>query len=108
MVNSPPFKASVQRDVFSNVDDVDRKKRTASTRSSDVLPAFCNPIMVMSISVALSVVTKMLDSHIFTYRTHSSPTCAGSYVMLAHGEPMPNLQWGTMKQTYQKRRKSQS
>jgi hypothetical protein len=30
-----------------------RKRLTARTRSSDVLPAFCSPIMVMSISVAL-------------------------------------------------------
>jgi hypothetical protein len=30
-----------------------RKTLTARTLSSDVLPAFCNPIMVMSISVAL-------------------------------------------------------
>jgi hypothetical protein len=29
------------------------KRLTASTRNSDVLPAFCSPIMVMSISVAL-------------------------------------------------------
>jgi len=29
------------------------KTLTANTRSSDVLPAFCRPIMVMSISVAL-------------------------------------------------------
>lgn len=30
-----------------------RKTLTARTLNNDVLPAFCNPIMVMSISVAL-------------------------------------------------------
>jgi hypothetical protein len=30
-----------------------RKGLTARTRNSEVLPAFCSPIMVMSISVAL-------------------------------------------------------
>jgi hypothetical protein len=30
-----------------------RKRLTARTLSSEVLPAFCSPIMVMSISVAL-------------------------------------------------------
>jgi len=45
---------------FIKVDDVDaggsfriRKILTARTLNSEVLPAFCNPIMVMSISVAL-------------------------------------------------------
>jgi hypothetical protein len=36
------------------------RERTASTRSSDVFPAFCRPIMVMSISVALSRVSQRL------------------------------------------------
>ena len=39
---------------------------TASTRNRDVFPAFCSPIMVMSISVALPIDIQLMD-----FRTRS-------------------------------------
>jgi hypothetical protein len=56
-------------------DDVDaggsvriRKRLTARTLSSEVLPAFCNPIMVMSISVALGGVSGHQAAHVIVGR----------------------------------------
>jgi len=53
------------------VDDVDaggsfriRKILTARTLNSEVLPAFCNPIMVMSISVALDGIACQQERHV--------------------------------------------
>lgn len=51
-VNSPPY---AEREVSMNMRVLmDLGELTARTRSNEVLPAFCNPIMVISISVALS------------------------------------------------------
>jgi hypothetical protein len=47
IVNSPPY--SCQSTTNEQVGD----SLTAKTRNKDVLPAFCNPIIVISISVAL-------------------------------------------------------
>jgi hypothetical protein len=56
-------------------DDVDtggcfriRKRLTARTLNSEVLPAFCNPIMVMSISVALYGVSGHQPGHVIVAR----------------------------------------
>lgn len=38
-----------------------RSSLTASTRSNEVFPAFCNPIIVMSISVALDHTSRLVD-----------------------------------------------
>lgn len=48
MVNSPPWRVKPSVYVGRR-----RGKHTARTRNNDVLPAFCKPIMVTSISVAL-------------------------------------------------------
>jgi len=57
------------------VDDVDaggsfriRKILTARTLNSEVLPAFCNPIMVMSISVALDGIACQQERHVIVAR----------------------------------------
>jgi hypothetical protein len=60
---------------FITIDDVDtggafriRKRLTARTLNSEVLPAFCNPIMVMSISVALNGVSGHQPTHVIVAR----------------------------------------
>jgi hypothetical protein len=56
IVNSPPYRdtpVSGKRLYEANADGM--VELTDKTRSKDVLPAFCNPIMVTSISVALSI-----------------------------------------------------
>jgi hypothetical protein len=45
-----------------------RKRLTARTLNSEVLPAFCNPIMVMSISVALDGVSRHRAAHVIVGR----------------------------------------
>lgn len=59
-VNSPPWRALVSagssQEIIVDVAHANfpnGEPLTARTLSSDVLPAFCSPIMVMSISVAL-------------------------------------------------------
>ena len=51
-VNSPPYEWNAVNDGHV-MDSVTEGGLTARTRSKDVLPAFCNPTMVTSISMAL-------------------------------------------------------
>ena len=58
VVNSPPYTELVSYLQLHHdrlmMSTINREIHTASTRRSEVLPAFCRPIMVTSISVALS------------------------------------------------------
>ena len=62
---------------------------TARTRNSDVFPAFCSPIMVMSISVALSASSNPSTSfeaqHDQAAFGHSSCRLSDETVITAHG-----------------------
>jgi len=51
MVNSPPYTTIISLVIQEEVLDIEQL--TARTLSNDVFPAFCSPIIVISISVAL-------------------------------------------------------
>jgi hypothetical protein len=72
IVNSPPWLASVRR--HSHTKHWAAGVLTARTLSIDVLPAFCSPSMVTSISEAL-------------YAPHVRPACKNWTIMSCRGRP---------------------
>lgn len=56
MVNSPPYEAAYIGLARPKERCGEGKRHTANTRNNEDLPAFCSPIMVTSISVALRAI----------------------------------------------------